>query len=194
MTPRGPSIAGASGLSACTLVFGLLPEELRDDERKMTLVDAEAARIVIRAAECRTWIEFVRLAGLRWDEAVRDCGRWMAELNGGECPVPDSVFTFSDVNGATLYQGEAAYWVGRWVERPQEAAIRALETRAKGCPAIWTVPGLEEDPGSPAGHIEGLYAAGPGVFAMMARELAASGISGMAFERDDDLVRRCLIL
>lgn len=192
---RGRSLGdGPDAEADLVLAFGVLPEEAGGDGSILTLVDVGAAHRALQAARCRTWGEYVRLAGLTWEQAIRDFGEWLADLNDGSIPEAGSEFHFDQVYGATLLLGDAAYWIGRWVADPRDVAVDVLEGLGKRATPALTIPGLEVDIGSPVGHIRTICASDAVVFRQMHEALLLAGFSNVSLTRDDALVRQCIVL
>ncbi len=176
------------------LAYGVLPEEAGGDGSTLTLVDVAAAHRTLRAARCSTWGEYVHLAGLTWERAIRDFREWLADLNGGSIPEPGTEFHFERIAGATLLLGEAAYWIARWVPDPRDVAVDVLEGLGKRATPALTIPGLEEVSGSPDGHLRAICASDAAVFRRLLEALHLAGFSNVTISRDDVLVRQCIVL
>lgn len=192
---RGHSLKGRLDADAeMALAFGVLPEEAGGDGSILTLVDVRAAHRALLAARCKTWGEYVSLAGYTWEQAIRDFGVWLADLNEGSLPEAGSEFHFDQIYGATLLLGDAAYWIARWVADPRDVAVDVLKGLGKRATPALTIPGLDVDPGSPAGHIRAICASDAAVFQQMHETLRLAGFSNVTLKRDDALVRECIVL
>jgi len=183
-----------TGRPRATLLYGLLPEESGGDGTLSTLVDETAALHAIRAGECRTWGEYLKLAAKSWAQAQEECGKWLNDLNDGRPPGPETPFSFREIYGATLYQGDAAYWISRWIKQPREAALERLTALGRRVMALVRRAGLEISYGSPMGHIECIDGTSPSSFETLASLLRDDGWSSLDLRRDDHLVARCLLL
>jgi hypothetical protein len=157
-------------------------------------VDVDAARRVIRAAAVRTWGAFARVAGRPWAEAKGDEGDYLEELNDGVLPTTRTPFSYASIFGATLEQGDPAYWVSRWIEEPREAAVKRLEEHCSRLRELLERSGFERNLGSPMGHVESLVSSSPAVFELLAENLRRAGVRKVVIHRDDALVRRCLVI